>query len=115
MLVQDAAAGEEGRAGALQFRVGDTDIPRVVQGSRGVGVLLGFDDLVEDAVDVGGGDVGGVASVVAEGVDEGAVVVLLGDGGVAARGGESRAEKLSEDGAVVVWTDADFVAEFRSG
>lgn len=42
----------------MELSVGDADAAGVVEGAGGVGVFLGLDDFVEDAVDVCGGDVG---------------------------------------------------------
>lgn len=115
VLVEDAATGKDGSASTLQLCVRDTNITSIVQGTGGIGVLLRLDDLIEDAVDVGGRYVCRVTSVVAKGVDEGAVVGLLSDSWSAARGRQSRAQELSFNGAVVVWADSDLVAQLRAG
>lgn len=99
----------------MDLRIRDSDVPCIVQGSRSVRVLLRLDDLIEYTVNIGRGNVSGVASVVSEGGDEGGIVVLLRDGGSAARSDESGTESLSLDGAVVVRADTDLVADFASG
>jgi hypothetical protein len=66
VLVVEGSAGEGGGTDGLELDVG-----RAGEETRGVGVDLRLDDLVEDGVDVCGWDVGFVAAVVGEGADEG--------------------------------------------
>lgn len=112
VIVVERATRRDGTADTLQLDVCNTDAASVFQKGRGVGVRLGLNDLVKDGVDVGCGDVGAVAVVVAQRADEGRVVGLLDDGGCAAGDvGAGDAEEGFELAAVVVRGDADGVAE----
>lgn len=115
MVVVERATGEDGGTHGLELGIGNAHTAGVVEEAGRVGVLLGLDDFVEDGVDVCRGDVCGVAAVVAQGADEGRVVVLLADGWVGAGGYETGAEGIGEDCAVVVWRERDFVGEMLPG
>ena len=115
MGVVEGSTRKESSADALELNVRDADVASVHESTGSVGVFLGLHDLVEDGVDVGGWDVSGVTAVVAEGADEGGVVVLLADGWVGARGDEAWAQELGLDGAVVVWREADLVGKDGAG
>lgn len=64
----------------MQEGIGSTNAARVVDESTGCGACLRLDDLVEEGVDRGCGDVSGVSAVRAKLGDEVAVVLLLDDG-----------------------------------
>ena len=72
------------RAQCLQLIDRNTDTAHVVVVEGvGVGVGLGLDDLIGDAVDARGGDVGAVAAIGAQRRHEVEAVGLLQDGGIA--------------------------------